>query len=424
MENLLSKPEVAVISKNQLWELAFSTIKELEFEEGIRASGEEDRFGCVFGRDSLITSLKLLNAYRKNRDPYLLFLVKKILSKLSLLQGREENIESGEEAGKCIHECRAGKYNMDNFGWYVYPDGILRNYDSVDSTPLFLIAAYRYWQVSNDSVFLLTHLPNILAGLDWILKRGDSNQDGFIDYKIQTRLSGGLTVQSWMDSTESLFDESGEAPCFPIATIEVQAYSYLALKLWGKYLSDEKLISRAENLKNLFNKKFVIESSGKLIFPYAIDGNGKPLLSLRSSIGHCLWASLNPELDQEEDSILEKEYAPEIARQLFLPELFVEAAGIRTLSSGSSRFEVDSYHNGSIWPHDNSMIAEGLEIFGYKNEAIKIKDAIFNSIHHFGSAIELYTYDGEFGEYSGGASRRQAWCAASLLSDLASCGNF
>src|SRR5579884_953831 len=137
-------------SDQQLWQLALNTIKELETENGILASSREEIFGCIFGRDSLVTCLKLLKVYSRTKDAYLLALVRKSLVNLMQLQGREVNIESGEEPGKCIHEFRPNGHErltkLLKHPWYVYPDGAMRNYDSVDATPLLLIAAYRYAQ--------------------------------------------------------------------------------------------------------------------------------------------------------------------------------------------------------------------------------------------------------------------------------------
>src|SRR4051812_47702521 len=117
-----------------LWDLGFETIKELEIEQGILASGKEEIFGCIFGRDSLITSLKLLRVYEKTKDPYFLTLVRKVLQNLAALQGTQINIESGEEPGKCIHEYRPSNHEHLTKDletpWYLYPDNIMRNYDS------------------------------------------------------------------------------------------------------------------------------------------------------------------------------------------------------------------------------------------------------------------------------------------------------
>lgn len=128
--------------QDELWTLGLNTIKELETEKGILASGKEEIYGCIFGRDSLITALKLLKAYQKTEDTYFLQLVKKILTSLADLQGENTNIESGEERGKIIHEYREKDHEhltaRGDRPWYVYSDNTMRNYDSVDSTPLFL----------------------------------------------------------------------------------------------------------------------------------------------------------------------------------------------------------------------------------------------------------------------------------------------
>jgi len=152
-----------------LWNLGFDTIKELETDLGILASGKEEIYGCIFGRDSLITSLKLLRVYENTHDEYFAKLVRKILATLSDLQGKNINIESGEEPGKCIHEYRPNNHEhltkRLEKPWFVYGDNIMRNYDSVDSTPLFLIACYRYFQLTNDQSFIDEYEKNIQQAL-------------------------------------------------------------------------------------------------------------------------------------------------------------------------------------------------------------------------------------------------------------------
>lgn len=417
-----------VATSRNLWKLGYETIKQLETERGILASGRNEIFGCIFGRDSLLTSLKLLKVYRKTGDKYFVRLVRKILLNLANLQGREHNIESGEQPGKCIHEYRPENHEhltkRPVKPWYVYPDGVMRNYDSIDSTPLFLIACYRYLQVSPDQDFLSKVGPHIEQALRWILKYGDSNGDGFIDYRFpRKRKYGGLRVQNWMDSRESLFHETGERVRYPVAPIEVQAYTYLALRLWehdGKLEHQFELGKHARALKERFDKHFVVKQGEGLNFPAALDGAGKPVMNVRSSIGHILWASLTPKLDGVLDTILYDEYIPLLVKRILASDLFEENAGIRTLSTTSRRFRANSYHNGSIWPHDTNLIVEGLEAYGYYKEAGQIRSAMIRAINYFQTPIELFVYDnGKYKEFQTRkgktACRKQAWSAAALL---------
>jgi glycogen debranching enzyme len=418
-----------------LWNLGVKSIKELETERGILASGREEVFGCIFGRDSLITSLSLLLVYKKTGDTYFLELVKKILSNLALLQGKEVNIESGEEPGKCIHEYRPKDHErltaIGAGSWYVYPDKAMRNYDSVDATPLLLMAFYKYYKASGDESFLVQHLPNIRQAISWLTQYGDSNGDGFIDYRFHPdRIYGGLKTQSWMDSAESIFYESSnEIPSYPIAPVEVQAYTYVALREWGEYflLHDqdlaEDLLKRAKILKERFNSTFVINRRGRFSLGFALDGNKKLLKSARSSMSHCLWAVAGDESKKE--SILDNEYVPGLVTRLLSRDLFLPRAGIRTVSSRSSHFDPRSYHNGSVWPHDTAILAEGLEKWGYSDEARRVRQSLLHAYSHFSTPIELFAYyRGRFREYQnpsgGGACRVQAWSAASILSTVSS----
>lgn len=427
------------MTKKVFWELGLKTIQELENEKGILASGREEIYGCLFGRDSLITALKLIRTYSKNKDPYFLNLVDKILVNLAELQGREENIESGEQPGKIIHEYRSDNHehltkHLEN-PWYVYPDGTMRIYDSVDATPLFLIALYRYWQqlatAEQRARFEALYLPAAQAALDWLLNYGDSNKDGFIDYQLDPRRKhGGLLTQNWMDSVESVFHEDGADVAFPIAPVEVQGYAYLALRLWAKFFArrspeqSSKLSETAANLKRLFNARYVLNDRGVISLAWAIDGAGKPLASLRSNIGHLLWAGLNYEDDGELESILERPLVPKVVKLLLSEKIFEPKAGIRTLAKNSRMFRANSYHNGSIWPHDNSIIAEGLRNFGYVWSARRISSAILKGLAHFRTAIELFCYEFDtYFEYRSAsgqtACKKQAWSAATLLQESA-----
>lgn len=416
-----------------LRELGLSTIKELEVPNGILASGSGEIYNCLFGRDQLITSLKLLDIFRKDYNLYYLELTKKVLINLALLQGEAINIENGEEPGKIIHEYRSENHDhltkRRNKPWFVSPDNTLRNYDSIDSTPLFLIASYRYLQKSNDQDTIEQIMPNIKKAINWLLQFGDKNKDGFFDYAFHPqRKYGGLIAQNWMDSGESVFHENNEPVIFPVAPVEMQAYSFLAIKLWSFYFQDEDknfsefLLNRADQLKNSFNQKFIIEKDNAFSIACAIDNRGHQLSSARSSAGHLLWASLNLADDGINESILNDQFIPHLVKRLLQPDLFEPKAGIRTLSRYSRNYYSNSYHNGSIWPHDNSLIAEGFDNFGFKKEADQVRLAILTAFFYFKTPIELYVYDEDkYMEYFSArgqkACRKQAWSAAAMLAE-------
>lgn len=422
-------------SNHPLWQLGYETLRELETERGVLASGRDEIYGCIFGRDSLITALKLLEVYRKSQDEYFLGVVKKILLNLLDLQGKEVNIESGEEPGKCIHEFRPDKHehltkHLDR-PWYVYPDSIMRNYDSVDATPLLLIALYEYYSLTKDESFLELVRLHAERAIDWILIYGDTNGDGLIDYRFHPdRNYGGLVTQSWMDSHDSVFHEDGTPIIYPIAPIEAQAYAYVALRAWSKLLYRPGLLERADQLKKVFNEKFIIEDMQPSLFAddgwmwslaFAVDGVGKPCISPRSSMGHCLWAVYEDEETGELESILDGEYIEKLVKRLMAQDLFTPKAGIRTLSTKSIKFHPMSYHNGSIWPHDTSIIIEGLENFGYTKESERVRKALLHAYRYFRTPIELFAFDGAITEYRSPtgqtACKKQAWSAAALLSE-------
>lgn len=420
-------------SSCDLFRLAHETIQELETDQGLLASGKDELYGCLFGRDSLLSALALLKTYAAVKDPYYLSLVIKILRSLSSLQGKETNPESGEEPGKIIHEFRPDNHEhltkRATRPWFVYSDGSMKNYDSVDSTPLFLIAVFEAYQASADQELLIELLPSVHRALDWMSHFSDLNSDGFLDYRFDpNRTFGGLKTQGWMDSSEALFHDDGTKPEYPIAPVEVQAYAYYALVLWSNHFKThnkelaETLLVRSQKLKARFNERFVLLTQNGVELASALDGNGKHVTAVRSSIGHCLWASVLDE-NNSVDCILEKEFIPSIVQRLLSDDLFISTAGIRTLSSLSERFDVHGYHNGTIWPHDTSMIAEGLEIHGYHDEAEAVRSALLNSYAHFNTPLELFAFDQAHIPYLGASGQRacqkQAWSAASLLKEIA-----
>ncbi len=416
----------------EFWKLGVDSLKELEVERGITASGRDEVYGCIFGRDSLITSLMLLSYMRQSGERSHVPLIKKILTNLAQLQGVAINIESGEEPGKCIHEYRTDRHEhltQSAEPWYLYPDGTMRNYDTADATLLFLMAFHELYTLTGDFLYIERHLPNIRAALQWIFDHGDVNGDGFFDYRFHPeRKFGGLKTQSWMDSTESVFFEnSNERPGYPIAPVEVQAYAFAALRNFADFYSarepefSKKLSARASNLKISFNRYFVRRNGRRTVeVAYALDGVDSPLTSARSSMGHCLWACYRGGAIAE--SILDDALIPGVVRRLMQPDLFVPDAGIRTLSTRSIRFDPVSYHNGSIWPHDTAIVAEGFENFGYTDEARLVRAGLMNAYQHFNTPIELFGYSEGFKEYRGDnggtACRVQAWSAASLLTTL------
>ena len=416
-------------NREELWDMGMDAIRTLEVDRGILASGREELYGCVFGRDSLITSLLLLRVYEKTQDAYLLTLVRKVLVNLAKLQGREANIESGEEPGKIIHEFRPEGHEHltqdPGHPWYLYPDGIMRNYDSVDATPLFLVTLERYYRLSNDEGILDLLMGNVSDALAWLLNSFEANQDGFLSYQLHPeRTFGGLRVQSWMDSDESLFfEDRDEEPTYSISPVEAQAYAYRALSVWHLLLRDEEpdlsalLLSRARELRERFYEQFMLPNGTPA---YAIDGQSRLLASPRSSMGHCLWMGARDEGTYY--SLFAPEDVGRVVHRLMQPDLFVPGAGIRTLSANSSRFKANSYHNGSLWPHDTALIALGMRDAGFEKEASQVRRSLLAAYEHFKAPLELFVYDGGLKEYRGESGqvscRTQAWSAAGLLALL------
>jgi|Napbiome12C3dose_1001474.scaffolds.fasta_scaffold00001_234 glycogen debranching enzyme len=409
----------------------YQSLLGLATEDGINASGKDEIYGCIFGRDSALTILKILRVHKKLPSDELLQVCRRALLTLCTLQGKEVNIESGEEPGKFIHEFRKEKFeHLTSLSkpWYLYPDGILRNYDSIDSTALVLIALYRYWEINRDSQFLITVLPHVEMGLNWIITFGDKDKDGLLDYALHAeRKHGGLAVQSWTDSHESLRGADGLFPAYPIAPVEAQSYAWLAMRLWSRFYSQQfptfahKLSAQAKYMKKAFNKSFIFQDGDFYFAGQAVDGRRNLIKTVTGNPLICLWAA--DQINRKAQSIIDGEYIESLTDRAFQPDLFDPEAGIRTMSRLSPTFNPrsDSYHNGSFWPVLNGLATEGLENFGFGEKATLLKNASLKPLYHFNSPIELYMRDeaGNFREYLSGTGqtgcRVQAWSAASAL---------
>jgi glycogen debranching enzyme len=425
------------MSYKKLYLLAYESLVNLATDEGINASSASERFGCIFGRDSAITILKILKFLKRNQNTVfvdrekLFSMCQRTLLTLVSLQGKKVNIESGEEPGKFIHEYRKCKYDHLTSGvhpWYLYPDKILRNYDSIDSTPLALIAIFRYWEATEDYDFLLQVLSSVKAGLNWLIKWADKDGDGLIEYEFpKKRKHGGLFVQSWTDSAESIKKVDGSMPVYPIAPVEAQGYGWLALTLWADFFKEsghnlfaKKLSSHARLMKKSFNEKFIFKSEGFDFCAQALDGNKNQIKTVTGNPLLLLWAS-NIKAGKTE-AIIKDCYIEDLVSRSFLPDLFVEGAGIRTMSSLAETYNPgkDSYHNGSFWPKLNGMAHEGLIAWGFKKEAKRLKSSTLKPLLYFKSPIELYTKENntllEYCSKEGNQGCKiQAWTAAVAL---------
>lgn len=303
-------------------------------------------FNTVFGRDAIITAIECLWA-----APWI---AESVLRYLARNQAVEVIPEQEAEPGKILHEVRHGE--MANLGEVPFK----RYYGSVDSTPLFVLLAGMHFDRTGDRSVLESIWPNILAALDWIDRYGDADGDGYVEY--QAKGARGLVQQGWKDSHDSVFHADGSLADSPIALCEVQAYVYaakiaaarMAAVLDNQQLSD-KLIREARDLQRKFERDFWDESLGAYVL--ALDARKNACRVLTSNAGHCLWAGIASE-----------ERAAQLAQTLLGDHLF-SGWGIRTVGGNEIRYNPMSYHNGSVWPHDNALVAAGLARYGFRKKA-------------------------------------------------------
>jgi glycogen debranching enzyme len=314
---------------------------------------------AVFGRDSLITSHQLLTI---NTRPS-----RNALRLLAGYQGQKDDPWRDEEPGKILHEIRRGE--LAGAGQVPHTP----YYGSVDSTPWFVILYAQYFRWTGDLDFAKDLLPNVQAALDWIDNYGDLDGDGFVEYLC--RSPGGIANQGWKDSFDSVPHEDGRLATGPIALAEVQGYVYMAkervagvFEAMGDHRTASRLREEAADLKQRFNDVFWMED--QQYFAAALDGDKRQVRTVMSNPGHCLYCD-----------VVEPEKAAHVARRLLQPDMF-SGWGIRTMSKSAAAYNPMSYHNGSVWPHDNALIAAGLKRYGYVKATNRVATAIFDAAVH------------------------------------------
>ena len=381
----------------QSFRQSVADLSSLRMDEDPRVPGQLPAAGMpwfmtVFGRDTLITCLQTL-----------LFgpeLAQNALAVLAELQSRDDDPDCDAEPGKIVHEVRHGKGAE---AWFA------RYYGTVDATPLYLILLSEAWRWTDDAGLVRDLREPALRALEWIDEHGDLDGDGFVEYR--RRSERGLVNQSWKDSGNSQLFRDGRLASAPIAPCEVQGYVYdakqrvaeLAREVWRERELADRLEREAAELRDRFDEAFWCEARGGY-YALALDGEKQRVDSLTSNVGHLLWSGIVPEA--RVDAIVD---------QLMGEDLW-SGWGVRTMSAGDAGFNPLAYHNGTVWPHDNSLIAWGLARYGRWAEAQRIVRRLLNASSYFDHQLpEVFAgfsrTDTPFPIPYPTAARPQAWAA-------------
>lgn len=354
-------------------------------------------FMTLFGRDSLIASWMALPL---DQD-----LARGVLEELAQAQGTVDDPTTEEQPGRILHEVRFDPSSTRLLG------GRGRYYGTADASPLFvgLVAELARWTGMTSTTRAL--LPAVDRAIEWMEGDGDPNGDGFIEY--ERRDPRGLENQGWKDSWDGIRHGDGSVAVAPIALCEVQGYAYAAYRgradlarALGDQGAADDLDRRAEDLRARFDERFWLEEQGW--FAVGLDGDGEPITSLTSNVGHLLWSG-----------IVLPHRARQIATRLTEPSMFT-GWGIRTLSSDNPAYNPLSYHCGSVWPHDTAIAAAGLARYHCNDAVDTIVDGLLSASEHSdGRLPELFAGFGRHDlpspvPYPASCSP-QAWAAASPL---------
>jgi glycogen debranching enzyme len=354
-------------------------------------------FMALFGRDSLLTSWMLL--------PWDDSLAAGTLRTLAGHQGQVIDPASEEEPGKILHEVRFGPAASLSLG------GRSAYYGTADATPLFVMLLGELSRWGHHPELTQALLPHADSALEWMRRYGDADGDGFIEYSRKS--PGGLVNQGWKDSWDGVSFADGTIAEPPIALAEVQGYAYAAYRARAAFATEagdragaRHWAETAVRLKRAFNQAFWLPERGW--YAVALDRDKRPVDALTSNIGHCLWTG-----------IAEPDKAAAVAGHLLSADMFT-GWGIRTLAASMAAYNPMSYHNGSVWPHDNALCAAGLMRYGHTTHAQRVAEAIFDAAAHFGYRLpELFcgfSRDEDIGPVPYPTScSPQAWAAAAPL---------
>jgi len=355
-------------------------------------------FMALFGRDSLITSYQAL--------PFVPELAASTLKTLAHYQGTQVDSFRDEEPGKILHELRFGEMTL----FQERPQSPY--YGAADSTPLFLILLDEYERWTGDKELVRSLESNARRALEWIDRYGDRDGDGFVEY--QRAMDTGLENQCWKDSWNSILFSDGKNSEAPRATCEIQGYVYdakvraarLAQEIWNDPKLASLLRKQAETLKLKFDQEYWI--GDKNYYALALDRDKHQVDSLSSNIGHLLWSGIVPQ-----------EKANFIREHLVGPNLF-SGWGVRTMGTADAGYNPIEYHNGTVWPHDCSIVAMGLARYGFREDASRLCAALLNAAIFFNFRLpEVFAgyprNETEFPVEYPTASSPQAWAAGAPL---------
>jgi len=355
-------------------------------------------FVAPFGRDSLVVSLQNILIYPE--------FARGALEILGALQAQQDDPYRDAEPGKILHEMRYGE--LAHFKLIPHTP----YYGTADATSLYLITLHAAWRATGDQELLEQHLQRAEGCLAWIDKYGDRDGDGFQEY--QTRSSAGYENMGWKDSGDSVMYPDGSQVKGPKALCELQGYVYNAwirmadvFDTLGKADRATELRAKAAALFACFNEAFWDEEFG--FYAYALDGEKNKVLTVASNPGHCLWSGIVP-----------RERAKKVVDRLMAPDMST-GWGIRTLSADNPAFNPYNYQTGSVWPHDNAIIAMGFKYYGFHAEAARVAYDVSVAASHFllNQLPELYTApdrsESNFPVQYLGANVPQAWAAGSVF---------
>lgn len=356
------------------------------------------KFVTIFGRDSLIASLQTTIVHSG--------FALGALKKLAQLQATTLDDWRDAQPGKILHEIRRGELA------YFHKIPFTPYYGSADATILYLITLHETWKWLGDDALLREYRETALRCLEWIDTYGDLDGDGFQEYK--TRSQNGIENQGWKDSGEGIVYGNGSQVKAPKALCELQGYVFDAwmrmaevFEALGESDRVTELRTKAAKLQANFEEHFWCEDIG--FYALALDPEKQPVRAIASNAGHCLWSG-----------IINPERAARVVEKLFQPDMF-SGWGIRTLSANNPAYNPYSYHLGSIWPHDNGIIALGLKRYGFANETARLARSIFGAASFFANyrLPEVYSgienKPGAFPVPYIEANVPQAWAAGSVF---------